>query len=146
MSCWTHITACLSIDTDCIANRRELMRQIKINLDNAPLITGSEQNADIFINIPSGYNCMISHDCDHCKYGDTHKEYTRHGKAYESCDSPEGYTCKNSHYQTCAVISIQGDLRDRMKSETQREFDKFLRYIKKTYYVRDYSLNIEGDY
>ena len=144
MSHWTHITACLSIETSIIAKKPELKRKIKEYLKDAPEITGSEANANVFLNIQSGHNFYTSHDCERCKWKDTIIEYTEDGEDYVKCDAPNRYNC-SSEYQTCVVISIQGDLRDREKEQTQNEFEKFLEYIQKKYYVRDYSINIEGE-
>ena len=32
-----------------------------------------------------------------------------------------------------------------MKDQTQKEFDNFMKYLTTKFYVRDYSLNIEGE-
>lgn len=144
MSCWTHITACLSVETGIIEKQRELIKAVKnyIYAKTAPKITGSEHDVDFFVNIPSGHNFYTSRDCSHCKYNDT---ITWIAKGEFTCEAPNEYKCKGGEYQTCVVISIQGDLRDRTKDETQAEFDKFLEYIKKKFLVRDYSVNIEAD-
>lgn len=144
MSCWTHITGCISIDTFKTMKRSNLKSEIKRCMKKAPKITGSEKNAEIFVNIPSGSSFWTSHDCDHCKYKDTSRTVTENGEEYEECDGPTNYDC-SGEYQTRAVISIQGDLRDRMKDETEEEFNAFLEYVKKMYSIRDYSVNIEGD-
>lgn len=144
MSSWTHITACLSVETNIIANKQELKKQVKAFLKNAPKITGSEKNTDVFINIQSGANWFISYDCEHCKYKDTIKNTTFDGKTFQICDAPENYSCSNE-YQTCIVISIQGDLRDRTLEQTKKEFEKFLEYIKTKFYVRNYTYDIEGE-
>ena len=143
MSCWTHITACISCETGIEEPKRELLRQVKTYLGSAPAITGSERDADLFVNIQSGYNIFVSADCDHCEYKDT--QIIR-GKGEFDCFPPDDYKCKSAKYQDAIVISIQGDLRDRMKEQTQKEFDTFLEYVKKEYWVRDYAVNIEGDY
>ena len=66
------------------------------------------------------------------------------GETYQKCDAPDNYNCSGK-YQTCVVISIQGDLRDRISDQTNREFSEFLNYIKSYYYIRDYSVNVEGE-
>lgn len=145
MSMWTHITACMSVETGIVAKKPELRRQVKEFLKSAPEITGSEGPADVFVNIPSGYDYYISCDCDHCKYKDTIIELKdKDGEDYMMCNSPKGYDC-SAEYQTRIIISIQGDLRDRIKEETEKEFEEFKKYIEKIGYIRDYTVNIEGE-
>lgn len=144
MSCWTHITACLSVETYMVEKKPELRKRIKQFLKDAPKITGSEGPADIFINIRSGYNFYTNWDCEHCRYKDSLHDVIKNGKEYQECDAPENHDC-SAEYQTCVVISIQGDLRDRIKDQTQKEFDNFMKYLTTKFYVRDYSLNIEGE-
>ena len=144
MSCWTHITACLSVETYITEKDTELRKQVQEFLKNAPEITGSEGNADIFVNIPSGYNWFMSLDCEHCEYETDLKNIIIDGKEVQECYAPEDYDCSGK-YQSCIVISIQGDLRDRTKETTQKEFDEFREYIKTKYCIRDYSLNIESE-
>lgn len=111
MSCWTHITACFSVETGIVAKKPEVLKQVKSYLEDAPKITGSESDADIFVNVQTGYDLFGS----------------------------------DGKFQTRVVISIQGDLRDRMYNQTKKEFDEFLKYIKSKYYIRDYAVNIERD-
>lgn len=144
MSHWTHITACLSVETGIAAKKRELKRKVDAVLAKAPEITGSEGNADVFVNIQSGFNWFVSHDCEHCKYKETLKAITIDGEEGQECDAPDNYDC-SGEYQSCVVISIQGDLRDREFSRTKEEFEKFLEYVKDKFQVRDYTYNIEGE-
>ena len=145
MSRWTHITSCISIEAGILDNKIGLKREIQKILRHAPKITGSENDADIFVNIPSGYNFFMSRDCEHCKYKDTIRHITKEGEECLECDAPRYYDC-SSEYQTQAVISIQGDLRDKDGETTKEEFIDFLNYIKKEYIVRDYSINIEDEW
>lgn len=142
MSWWTHITACLSVDTGLAEPRGHVKKVITKELKEAPKITGSERDADVFVNVQSGSNFWISEDCDHCPYDNT-REFTESG-GY-TCEGPDDFKCPRAEYQTCVTISIQGDLRDRTKEQTQAEFDEFLKFIKQRYYLRDYSINIKGD-
>lgn len=142
MSQWTHITSCMSVDTCIEEPNNVLLDLVHEFLSCAPKITGSERDADVFVNIQSGHNAWTSADCDHCVYGKTIVHLNEGGF---QCDAKEGYECPEGEYQTCIVISIQGDLRDRIKQETQKEFDAFKRYIENQYIIRDYSLNIEGE-
>lgn len=142
MSHWTHITACLSVDT-CIA-KPDVLEIVNKYIKKAPKITGSEQNASVFINLQEGHNMWTNYDCDNCKYKDTLRDIMVDGKPYEECDAPSDHDC-SGEYQTCIVISVQGDLRDREKVQTEKEFKKFLKFIEKEYILRDYSVNIKDE-
>ena len=132
---WTHITACLSVDTGLVEPRGHVKKVITKELKEAPKITGSEGDADVYVNVQSGYDYFIGRDCCHCPH------YT--GEA--DCEPPHDFECPEGRYQTRVVISIQGDLRDRMKDQTRDEFKEFLKFIECRYLLRDYAVNIEGD-
>ena len=145
MSMWTHITACMSVETGIVAKKPALKKQVKEYLDKAPKITGSEGPADVFVNIQSGYSFYTSYDCDRCKYKDSIIELKdENGDDYMMCSAPDKHDC-SAEYQTRVVISVQGDLRDRVKEETEKEFEEFKRYVEKLGYIRDYAVNIEGE-
>lgn len=141
MSLWTHITSCISVDT-CIYSK-DLKLLVEAFLTTAPKITGSEGDADVFVNIQSGHNYWTNYDCEHCEYRLTLRESLEDDQT-EVCDAPKDHDC-SGEYQSCVVISIQGDLRDRTKEQTQKEFDAFLKYIEDRYLIRDYAVNIVGD-
>lgn len=115
MSQWTHITACLSVDT-CIENKKHIKKRIIDYINKAPKITGSEEDAEVYVNLQRGYNISTWK-----KFGD------------------------DAHRQSCIIISIQGDLRDKDGETTREEFVAFLNYIRKEYIIRDYSINIEDE-
>ena len=142
MSHWTHITACLSVDTYMV--KSNILDLVKKDMEKAPKITGSEGDADVFINLQGGYNTWMSHDCDNCKYKDTQREVIIDGLSYTECDGPSDNDCSGK-YQSCVVISVQGDLRDRTKEQTEKEFKDFLAFIENKYTVRDYSFNIKSE-
>ena len=145
MSMWTHITACMSVETGIVAKKPALKKQVKEYLDKAPKITGSEGPADVFVNIQSGYSFYTSYDCDRCKYKDSIIELKdENGDDYMMCSAPDKHDC-SAEYQTRVVISVQGDLRDRVKEETEKEFEEFKKYVEKLGYIRDYAVNIEGE-
>ena len=145
MSMWTHITACMSVETGIVAKKPALKKQVKEYLDKAPKITGSEGPADVFVNIQGGYSFYTSRDCDRCKYKDSIIELKdENGDDYMMCSASEKRDC-SAKYQTRIVISVQGDLRDRVKEETEKEFEEFKEYVEKLGYIRDYAVNIEGE-
>ncbi len=114
MSYWTHIVASMHVETGIQSDNMKSV--IEEKLKEAPKITGSEGPADVFVNIPSGYNF------------------------YGVCDG------KRIKYQTRAVITINGDLRDRLENDTCSEFDDFVKFIKEDcdYRIRNITVNIEG--
>ena len=145
MSMWTHITACMSVETGIVAKKPALKKQVKEYLDKAPKITGSEGPADVFVNIQGGYSFYTSRDCDRCKYKDSIIELKdEDGNDYMMCSAPDKHDC-SAEYQTCVVISIQGDLRDKTPEETKEEFEAFKEYVNTFGHIRDYAVNIEGE-
>ena len=118
MSRWTHITSCMSVDT-CIENKKRIKKSIIDYINNAPKITGSESDAEVYVTLQRGYNIS------------SWKQ-----------DKADNFI----QYQSCIIISIQGDLRDKDGETTKEEFINFLNYIKAKYIVRDYSINIEDEW
>lgn len=110
MSMWTHVTGCIYVDT--MHNSKDIKKYVEKILKDAPLITGSEQNADIFINPLSGYNTSV---------------FNR--------DNIEDF-------QTCAAITIVADLRDREMEKTQEEIVGFTDFIRDKFLIIDTSLRL----
>jgi len=128
MSDWVHITACLSVDT--FIESDTLQSIVLDALKDAPKITGSEGDAEMFVNIPRGYNTAFDQDCEHCEK-----------RVDGACIADVNYGCPEGKYQTCAVITVQGDLRNRIKYTTEKEFNEFLEYIDGMFMIRSYSVN-----
>ena len=58
MSDWSHITACIYVETEIQdENIKEILEEI---LRQAPKITGSEGNAEVYVNIPPFKTVFIS--------------------------------------------------------------------------------------
>ena len=126
MSMWTYIVAAIDVDT--YIESKTIKSDIEKLLEEAPRITGSERNADVFVNVLSGYNSSTNCDCDHCVYQPTVRHCEDGGFM---CDAPEDYECPEGDYQTRVVITVIGDLRDRMKDQTKDEWNAFKKYIAK---------------
>jgi len=103
MSRWTHITGSVFVDT--YKRDENNKHNIEAMLKLAPPITGSEGNADYFVNIPSGYNSWGS----------------------------------DGDFQTRAVITINGDLRDREPLQTEQELEDLIDFL-----VDDCDFNIRN--
>ena len=142
MSMWTHITAAIYIDSYMYCDN--LKEEIEKKIKDAPAITGSEEDACIFVNIMPGYNASVSHDCNRCKY---FKEEINEGYYY--CEKPDDsdYKCKPGKYQSCAMLTIAGNLRNRDKEKTLKEFNEVLNFLEKNckFSIRNYSININQD-
>lgn len=126
MSNWTTITACIYVDTD--IEDKNIKTIVEDKLKEAPKITGSEKDVDVFVNVLSGYNIWRSADCPNCPYKDT---IIIHGNSSFSCEPDEDYKCKEVNYQTQVCVSVIGSLRDRWVEETESEYKEFLDWVAK---------------
>lgn len=140
MSFWTHIVGVMHVET--YAEVDDIKAYVEEALKGAPKITGSEMDASVFVNIEPWHNVSTNCDCGRCQYKETLKFYD---DGFE-CDAPDGYRCPYGEYKTRAVITIQGDLRDRMKQRTKKEWNAFHRYIAKKlkWTIRLATCRIEG--
>ena len=141
MSNWTHITACIYLET-CIQSKdiEQVVREI---LRKAPKITGSEGDADVFVNVLSGYNLFTCVGCGLCPFEQSRRE-TKEGLFI--CSAPEEYQCEAGEpirYQQSVAITIIGDLRDRVKSQTKIEYDDFIKWLKQRFSIRLKTCNIK---
>ena len=144
MSKWAHIVASIDVDTYIESNTIE--SDVKEMLKKAPKITGSEEDAHIFVNVLSGSNHITSCDCRNCEYGTT-REYSGKRKGSFRCHKPEGYKCPEGRYQTRVVITVIGDLRDKSIAKTEKEWIGFKNFIENEiggdgFNIRNCSCNI----
>lgn len=127
MSKWNHVSATIFLDVKFEEEKLALYNIIESILFNAPKITGSEKDADVFVNILSGYSGKIYKDCERCVYKDT---VQGEGNSF-SCEADEEFECPSREFQDGVVITIAGDLRDKHYLKTKQELDEFLIYIMK---------------
>lgn len=140
MSLWTHIVATLHVDTSIESKGIEAL--VRERLEDAPRITGSEGDADVFVNVISGHNIWVGCDCQRCEYGHTVKGLDTGGF---TCESPAGYDCPSGTYQSMVVITVVGDLRDRMRDDTKAEWFAFKKFVEKEIgYIRNFTWKIQG--
>lgn len=126
MSYWTHILGVIHADAYKMTD--DIKQYVEDALKDAPKITGSEQNASTLVNALPGHSRSTSCDCGRCEYGNT-AQYFNDG--FE-CNAPEEFVCPYGQYQTQIVITVQGDLRDRFRQRTKKEWNAFHRYVAKT--------------
>ena len=139
MSWWTHIIGTLYVNTG--IKDKNIKERVEEILQDAPKITGSERNADIFVNVLSGHNTWTSRDCNSCEYG---KSVVYHDEGGFSCESGEDFECPTGEYQTWVVITIVGDLRDREVDRTKREYRDFYKFVKSKFLINDKTVKIIG--
>lgn len=141
MSWWTQIVAAIEVDT--YKEDKNIKQIVEQMLIDAPKITGSERNADIFVNVKSGHNTSTNCDCEHCEYKNTIVHLENNGFR---CDADENYQCPVAEYQTRVVITILGSLRDRMKEKTEKKYKAFVNYLKKKckFDIKNSTVNIIG--
>lgn len=142
MSMWAHIVAAIDVDT--YIRSKTIESDVKELLKEAPKITGSEEDAHIFVNVLPGSNHITSCDCRNCEYDKTREFF---GKGRYRCYKPEGYECPEGRYQTRVVITIIGDLRDKSIAETEKEWLSFKNFIENEigddgFTIRNCSCNI----
>lgn len=141
MSMWTHVVGSFYIET--YTEIEDLKSHIEEQLKLAPKITGSESNADIFVNPLSGYNTFVSPDCSKCVYKKPVTLSTT--TLYIQCDIEKRHHCPEGKYQTCAAITIVGDLRDKDVKTTMSEIESFIDYLNSlNYYIYCASVTVEG--
>ena len=143
MSRWTHVIGSLYIET--YKERKDIKGFVENILNDAPKITGSEKDADIFVNPLSGHNTWISCDCERCVYKDTIVHLDDEGGF--QCDAESDYECPEGKYQTCVAITLVGDLRDKDGETTKKEIEEFIRFLQKQHFDIDYhSVRIEDEW
>lgn len=87
------------LDVDTNRCTDDIVTYVEEKLKDAPKITGSEKDAYVYVNRLPGHNASF-------------------------------YDGKNDKkYQTRVVITVIGDLRDRMKVQTEKEWDAFKSFI-----------------
>lgn len=130
MSKWTHIVACIYLETSIEdKNIESIVREVLLK---APKITGSECDADIFVNTRSEHNTYDSQDCWHCPFNYTK---VQHKNGCYSCNAPIDYECRDGEYQTSVIITIAGDLRDREIIQTKNEYKNFIKWLKDNFFL-----------
>ena len=124
MSWWTYIVA--TIDVDIWQERHDIKEYVENLLKDAPPITGSEGNADVFVNVRGGHSVTVFPNCKLCPFFggyDSEDEWICRKPTPIKCPEPE------TEYQSRVVITVAGDLRDRYMPQTQAEWQAFKKYV-----------------
>lgn len=117
MSCWTHIIGSLYVET--YTERKNIKKYVEKILQDAPKVTGSEEDMYVFVNPLPGYNVSSW-------------KMNKKGDDFET-------------YQTVVCITLAGDLRDRQITQTDEEFKKFMEFIQQKFEIYYSSVSIYDD-
>ena len=91
----------------------------------------------------SGYSFIESNRMSEAiKYKETLKSLDN---GFSECDADNGYHCPEGNYQTCAVVTIVGDLRDRDADTTISQAGSFIDYLNSSNDIYYASVTIVDD-
>lgn len=127
MSYWTYIAGVITVTPigETQPQKRYILDTILAHL---PMVTGSERNMHVHVVQKHGTDCSSSHN----EFGES-MWYRRNA----DCD---GSMRTQSEY----LLVLEGNLRDRMFEETQREMNKWLNRLAKRVCVEDIMLRLDG--
>lgn len=128
MSKWTYVCGAIWVDTyDSCA-----IEKIEEFLVNAPKITGSEKDVEIFLNQTEDCNVYLDSDCGNCKFNDVVRQ--REVTTF-TCKAEEDYKCPSAEFNTMVVMTLFGALRDRTYNKTKEEYDTFISELRENFDV-----------
>lgn len=128
MSYWTSVHGIIRVDTFALSDP-EAMYRAQTVVNHLPKITGSEGCADVYCIKPEGSNCSSTTD-----------EFDQESNLY----SDPYY--KTFDHQSHIIIVLDGNLRDRMFSDTLREVVKWLSRISSRLGVYSCLVSVQGQH
>lgn len=132
MSFWTHIQGTLLV-SPMGRTQHEATYILNTVLDHLPIVSGSEGDMDVYISKCRHMNSSSSRD----EFGQqTNNLRNRYGQRSQR----DGWLDMTSHY----LLTVHGDLRDRMFQETFREFMKWICRLSKRVMVLKVLVSIDG--
>lgn len=122
MSMWTYIRGTILVEPmgRTMPEREYILKTV---LEHLPKVPGSEENMQVLISQPEGYNLFTSHDEFDILI---HKYYD-----------------KREYQQTQYILTLYGNLRDTIFSETVRNLSKFLSRLSKRVLVEDILIRVD---
>lgn len=125
MSIWSHVHGIIEVDT-CGLTSAEAMYFAQTVVDHLPRIDGSEGPVEYYLNLKKGHNC----------FGNTDEN-----RNFTNLYTPGSYS-KSIEYQSCVIITLQGDLRDCMFDEALRMITKVLNRLSRHLVVTGCSVTV----
>lgn len=133
MSHWTHVIGTLRV-SPMGRTQPEKRYILETVLEHLPLVTGSEGDMEIHINVGGGASSSCS--CDEFDMR------TDKGKNWYGNRSRKGWFDMEEDY----LLTVVGNLRDREFDETYREFQKWLTRLAKRVIVDQICVKIYAEY
>ena len=130
MSWWTYITGTIEVSVPG-RTQAECDYILRTVLDHLPPVTGSEHDMEIFVNKSDYLNTSCSHD----ELGDRTENLV---DFYGNKTEKYGWLEYNSHY----IVSVTGSFRDRVMSETVKEFMNWMTRFSKRMQVESVLVKI----
>lgn len=132
MSSWTYIKGTVTVQPmgRTQAEKRYILDTV---LEHLPLVTGSEQDMNIYVIQKNGHNSSSS--CDEFGYSTNN--------LVDSCGDrsrKRGWLRTQDEY----ILVVDGSLRDRIFKETLQEFTKWLCRLAKRISIEDVLIEIKG--
>ena len=134
MSQWTHIFGTIRV-IPMGRTQAEKTYILKTVLEHLPVVTGSEEDMDVYVNQQNGYNASSSTD----EFG------------YRTNNLRDGVGRRSQlngwlRTQDCYLLTVSGDLRDRDFDRTYREFVNWLCRLSKRLLVYKVLVEISDGY
>ena len=126
MSLWTYVSGVIEVDT-CARSDAEAMYLAQTVVNHLPRITGSERDVEYYLSRPSGY--CVSSNVD---------EFDQPSNLYH--DRFSMFTTQDR-----ILITIHGNLRDRMFKQTLREATKMLARLSARLWVLNCLVRVKSD-
>jgi len=127
MSCWTYVTGVIEVDT-CGRSDAEAMYLAQTVVNHLPRISGSERNVEYYLSRPSGY-CVSSNVDEFDQPSNLYDD--RHFRMFTTQDR--------------ILITIHGNLRDRMFKQTLCETTKMLARLSSRLWVLNCLVRVKSD-
>ena len=132
MSWWTYVHGTITVRPmgRTQAEKRYILESV---LDHLPIVTGSEEDMNVYIVQPKGYKSSSS--CD--EFGDSTNNLI---DSYGDKSRNHGWLRVQDEY----ILVVDGSLRDRMFEETYKEFQNWICRLAKRVSVEDVLVEIKA--
>ncbi len=131
MSYWTYINGTVTVSPigRTQAEKRYVLDTV---LDHLPIVTGSEENMNVYVIQKNGTNSQCTHD----EFGESTDHLLN---IYDVNDHARGWMRMQNEY----IIVVDGALRDRQFNETYKEFVKWLIRLGKRISIEDILVEVK---